>query len=368
MDHFPQALASGYAFCNRKNETERLKFNLIESRPTLSVSSRRYGKTSLALHTIKQEKLHYAQFDFLSAVCIDDIEKIILRGMGQLLERIEKGPRKALKLATDIFSGLSIKLSSDVIGLSVEINKRSNSMATHILSILERAEKLSIKYNIKIVLLFDEFQRVFQVSEDQSIESIIRQVAQESKNLSFIFSGSNRYLLDKVFSDRNRPLYKLCDRFNLERISSHHYLKYIYRVAKKTDRHIDEDAIEKVFHYTERHPYYMNLLCSRLWILKVIKVDDVDRAWAAYAFEERSSVANELDLLSNSQRKLLAALARSNGTNEPRGRDFKVKANMPGATIAQALTVLEKKDFVFKDSQGIYKILDPVMKYILYEN
>lgn len=50
MDHFPQALASGYAFCNRKNEMERLKFNLIESRPTLIVSPRRYGKTSLALH------------------------------------------------------------------------------------------------------------------------------------------------------------------------------------------------------------------------------------------------------------------------------------------------------------------------------
>ena len=91
--------------------------------------------------------------------------------------------------------------------------------ASTILNILERIEKLSKKYNKKLVLFFDEFQRIYQIAESHPIESVIRQVAQLTKTMSFIFSGSNRHLLYQIFNDRSRPFYKLCDRISLERIS-----------------------------------------------------------------------------------------------------------------------------------------------------
>lgn len=365
MDYFPQALASGQAFCNRVDEQKNLKRNIIEARPTLISSPRRYGKTSLALQTISHSKLQYAHFDFLSAVSINDIEKIILDGIGDLLTRLEKGPRKALKIATDFFSGLNIKLVSDAAGLSIEINKSTNDPSKNILDILHRIEKLSQKYDKKIVLLFDEFQRLYQVAEDSSVESVMRQVAQKTKNISFIFSGSNRHLLNKMFGDRNRPFYKLCDRITLERIDEEDYIHYIQAVAQKTKTIICNDVIDKIFFYTERHPYYMNLLCFRLWRLDKITAEDVERTWQEYAFEERSQVANELDLISNGQRKLLAALARSGGTDKPCSKEFQLYANMAGATIAQALKSLEKNDYIYYDKSGHVKVLDPIIKFIL---
>ena len=125
MDYFPLSLASGKAFCNRKLELKNLKFNLSESRPSLIISPRRYGKTSLAINAIAKSKLHHAQFDFLSAINEDDLERIILRGVGHLIGKIEKGPAKALKLATDLFAGFSIKLGLDKFGVSIDINKKS---------------------------------------------------------------------------------------------------------------------------------------------------------------------------------------------------------------------------------------------------
>lgn len=113
MDYFPLSLAEGAAFCNRLKEQEVLLYNLKESRPTLISSPRRYGKTSLALQVIKRAKLHYCQCDFLSAINERDIEKIVFKGVGQLLGRLETGPRKLLKVATDFFSGLSIQLGMD---------------------------------------------------------------------------------------------------------------------------------------------------------------------------------------------------------------------------------------------------------------
>jgi len=365
MDYFPQALASGAAFCNRIEEQKRLRNNLIESRPTLLVSPRRYGKTSLALYTINKSKLHYAQFDFLSAVSIEDVEQIILNGIGKLINSIEKGVKGALKLATDLFAGLSIKLSSDALGLSVEINRKPEKSATSILSILERAEKLAKKYDEKIVLLFDEFQRVYQISNDYAVESVIRQVAQASKHLSFVFSGSNRHLLNQMFEDRNRPFYKLCDRMTLNRINQKDYIDYFGKVANKTGKKITLEAMETIFHYTKCHPYYINLLCSRLWNRKNITPQQVELEWHTFTFEERSQVANEIDLLSNSQRKLLVALSRSGGTTAPRSKEFQVFANMPGATIAQSLKFLERNDYVYVDEENTYRVLDPVIMHVL---
>ena len=40
-------------------------------------------------------KLEYAKFDFLSATDEKEVEGIILKGIGRLLTRIEKWPKKA---------------------------------------------------------------------------------------------------------------------------------------------------------------------------------------------------------------------------------------------------------------------------------
>jgi len=366
MDYFPLGLASGQAFCNRENEQQKLLYNIKESRPTLIASPRRYGKTSLSLHVIGRSRLKFAQFDFFPAINEGDIEQIIFKGVGELISRLEKTPTKMLKVATDFFSGLSIKLALDKVGLQVEISQHSTKPASTILDILKRLDKLSAKYKHKVVLLFDEFQRLYQITEDQSIEGAIRQIAQASQNLSFIFSGSNRHLLQKIFDDRNRPFYKLCDKIALERIQPNEYMKYLRRAAKNTSNlTIIAPSFERILLHTERHPYYVNLLCSRLWSAPKITEAVVDEAWRNYCFEERSQVANELDLLSNSQRKLLIILARCDGTNAPRSSEFERLAGMPGATISQALRFLEQKDYVVKNNNGYITILDPLIKDVI---
>jgi len=366
MNYFPLLVVVGSAFCNRKEEQRKLKYNIAESVPTLIVSPRRYGKTSLATQVIDQSKLSSAQFDFLAAVNESDVEKIILRGIGKMLGQIECIPKKLLKLSNDFFSGLSIKLSLDKVGISVEFNRQTKAASDNLLDILERLEKLSEKHKKKIVLLFDEFQRIYQISESHAIESVIREIAQKSKSLSFIFSGSNRNLLNQIFNDRNRPFYKLCDRISLKRIPEKDYTPYILHAAKKTNNlSIDESALKVIYQLTQRHPYYMNLLCSRLCQMKKVTSGSVEKTWFQYCLEERSNVANEIDLLSESQRKLLIALSRSGGTDAPRSVEFQTFSSMPGASITQALTVLEKKDYVYKTEEEYFKVLDPLIQSVL---
>ncbi len=366
MDFFPLNIASGKAFCNRKQELAYLGSNIEQAKPTLLISPRRYGKTSLALNAITQSKKPFAHIDFLSAINEEDIEKKVLKGAGELISKIEPGIRKAIKLATDLFSGLDIKVNFGKIGIAIDLARPQNKPSDTILLILDRIAYLSQKYDKKVVLFFDEFQRLGEVTADHAIESVMREVAQKSKNIMFIFSGSTRHLLHQMFDDRNKPFYKLCDRMVLDRIAAVEYTKYIQHAAKLTwSESLDTLAIDAIMQCTERHPYYVNLLCSKLW--KHIAPDrkQVIQIWQDYVIAERSQVANDVELLSKNQRKLLSVLARFDGTDAPRSREFEQKADMSGTSIGQALAFLEKYDFVFKNEIGCYSVLDPLVKAVL---
>ena len=367
MDFFPLTLAHDTAFCNRTFELEQLHRNIKQRRVTLVVSPRRYGKTSLILKAIKKSKHAYTHFDFLSCVDESDIEKVILRGISQLLLRLERGPKKALSLATEFFSELNIKLSMSKIGMNLEVSHDQKKPAEKILDIIERIEKLAIRRNIQIVLFFDEFQRVFEISESHAIESVLRQVAQASKYLVFMFSGSNRHLLNKIFNDRNRPFYKMCERIILERISSEAYIPYIQSAAKKQwGKKLDISVVESVLNYTARHSYYVNLLCSRLWLLpSAPTLKAVTKTWEMFLLEERSQLGAELDLLSKNQRKLLTMLARFKGTQFPTSHEFQLKSKMSISSIKQGLEFLLKKDYIFQDELRRYCVLDPSIDAIL---
>ncbi len=216
-----------------------------------------------------------------------------------------------------------------------------------------------------MVLFFDEFQRLGEVVDDKAIEASIREVAQDPGNISFIFSGSNRHLLSQLFDDRNRPFYKLCRRLTLTRISQTDYVRHISQIAKLTERAIDEGDVKDICEYTGRHPYYMNLLCSKLWSQPKLNSGSIVHLWMEHAQQERSQVAAEIDKLTQNQRKLLVVLARVGGTDAPRGDQFIAASKMPGSTISQAMKVLLEKDYVHESEDGHFSVLDPLIEYVL---
>ncbi len=53
-------MAAGKAFCNRRDELQRISYNLKNTNPMLLISPRRYGKTSIALQAFNQINWPYA--------------------------------------------------------------------------------------------------------------------------------------------------------------------------------------------------------------------------------------------------------------------------------------------------------------------
>ncbi len=104
-EFFPTYLALGEAFCNRKKERNRLSYNIEKSTPTLIISPRRYGKTSLVINTLVELNRPYVHIDLYKALSKEDIELYILNGIGKLLGQIETAPKKLLTLGSGCISG-----------------------------------------------------------------------------------------------------------------------------------------------------------------------------------------------------------------------------------------------------------------------
>ena len=366
INKFPLSVATGDAFCNREEEIARLKIWLQQRRPILMMSPRRYGKTSLALKAIKEVGLPYAHIDLFSVVDEEDIERVILAGVANLISQVGTNVQKALGIANKVFSGTLVKVGLTKVGIEVTFQRNQQKTADRILEVLQRLDQLAEHAGKPMVLFLDEFQTVGEITTDHSIEAILRQVAQLNNAISFVFSGSNRHMLSQMFEDRSRPFYKLCEKITLERISEAAYKKHIEAItAMRWGTPIHQETIDAIFHFSERHPYYVNVICSRLLFGEKPDADTVSALWDQYVIEERSNIAAEVDLLSMNQRKLLTVLSRENGHKALSGKTFIKIANMSKATIIQAYDYLERKDYLYKDNSDVVRVLDPLIKAAL---
>lgn len=366
-EFFPLGLASEEAFCNRVLERQRIQRNFLESRPTLLVSPRRYGKTSLALQAILDSHLDYAVVDFFVATDLSTIIQSILNGVTDLTTSLMKTPERALKAAKEIFKHLNVTL--DLGRLQIVLQSASENTSNQVMLILEtlkQLETLIASQNKQAVLFLDEFQVLGQFKESMALEGALRHVAQQSKHLNFLFSGSQRHLLSAMFDDRNRPLYMLCDRIQLDRIAAPEYLDYFNEAALiRWDKQLDIEVAEHILKLTERHPYYVNALCARLWLYSSppdLKL--VDRTWQMYALEEKSRIAYDLNQLSVNQRKLIIALSK----NEARAissQAFLRDHQLSSASSLQAADALLERDYIYQDLQGVYWVLDPLLAYVV---
>src|SRR3990167_2157652 len=192
-DFLPQGLALGDNFCNRVDEQARLTHDIAFAKPVLVISPRRYGKTSLILTVLHKMGLPFACMDLYSHLNEVEVQNAILSAVGDILYALESAPKKALQFVTDFFSDFSINFKFSNSQIRVDFAQNKQAPARTVLSVLQKLDDILKKKNKKAVLFFDEFQRLCQITDNAALEGAIRHVAQESKHISFVFSGSNRH-------------------------------------------------------------------------------------------------------------------------------------------------------------------------------
>lgn len=366
INYFPPGIAQGKAFFNRKEELQRMIHNIKASKHTLLVSPRRYGKSSLAKQAIRAMDIPFAEIDFFVAIDEKSVEFQILNGVKQLIQVVSDTPEQWFNVLRHFFESLGKKWTIGIYGLKLELAPlKQEEVPVNILDALNALEHILTKKRKKAVLFIDEFQEISELKNAKAIEGAIRHFAQESKQLTFIFSGSNRNLLSKMFSDRSKPLYMLCDRIRLEKIKKEEYALRLKQISLETwGAPLLSEAFEKIIELTECHPCYVNILCDRVW-LNAEQVApsalDVQRNWDEYVYEQRSDTRKELIGMGNAQLKMMIAIALGKD-RELSSTANQMELRLTSSAISQALASLEEKDYIEKYEEGNYGIINPLLK------
>lgn len=366
MNYFPLGIAKGAAFCNRVIERKHLIGNLKKGQHTIVISPRRYGKSSLVLFSLGESKLIYERVDLFVAVDAKTIEEQILKGVKNLLNKINSVPEQIVGVIKNYIKNLKSKWIVGTDGVNIELIPVNESDSVSVITeSLQMLENVLRKKELIAVFFIDEFQEIGVLANSKGIEGAIRHVAQESENLRFIFSGSNRHILASMFDDRTRPLYSLCDRITVDRISEEDYIKYLNMVAKKSwNKHLDKNTLDEIFLLTERHPYYMNVLCDKVWSYRENIVPTktiVAQAWQDYILQEESKIAKELGSLNTSQKQLLISISRG-VTKDLTSKLNLHELNLSSSGVIKSLKLLEEQDYLNRNIKGEYFIVDPLIK------
>lgn len=365
MNLFPPGIAEGTAFCNRITERQWLKENIERIQHTVIMAPRRYGKSSLVHCVIQENALPYIWIDFLSVATKEDVVSKILKGAKQLLFELSPELRKLKQQAKDFVKSLTPELSLGMLGQSITFHL-GNEENTSIDEMLLQLDDYAGKTNKKAIIVFDEFQQISELKENATLEAFIRHAVERSKNITYIFSGSNRHLLQDMFGKSTRPLYRLCQPMVIERISFESYVAFINKAAQlKWKEHFAEETVRLILSLTEYHPFYVNALCNKLWGSKAIPtIEQIRSAWDWYVTTYKSIIVSDILALSLNQKKMIKALSRK-PEKEPYSAQFCSITKISLSSVRQSLDALIEKDIIYLDPNEGYRLIDPALRYYM---
>jgi len=346
-------------FCDRDKEIDRLIKAIKNERNINLISHRRMGKTGLIFHLLfhlsKEKDYKTIYIDLLNTKNLDDfVREFASVSLGKLETKTKKMLKQFASIVRGIRPSLSINPYTGMPEINIEIQKDYDAA----MSIQELFQFLDAQ-NQRIIIAFDEFQQILNYP-NQSVEAMLRKYIQQTKNISFIYSGSQKHLLTAMFTDYSRPFYQSAEFLFLDKIPNDSYSKFIIDNFKKGKQTIGQEEVDLILSLTKRHTYYVQFLCNRLFSLqnKTISKELIHNTMSEILYENRAIYYTYEKILSKGQVELLRAISKEAHLSQPTAKDFiqKHKLSTP-SSVRRALKSLLDKEMIYEE-EGIYSVYD----------
>ncbi len=204
----------------------------------------------------------------------------------------------------------------------------------------------------EVYLAFDEFQVIASYTEGNA-EAILRIMIQQLNNIHFIFSGSNRHMMNEIFHNSRRPFFASTRIVSLPAISAEEYGLFIGDRFNDKKRIITTEAIDFVLDWNRRHTYYTQSLCNTLFSSgrKSLDLQSVKVICGEILDEQEKTFLQYRHLLTTNQWHLLMAVAKEGKVYKPYSGEFPDKYSLgTPAGVARALDSLLTKEMIYEES------------------
>ncbi|MGM0520234.1 MAG: AAA family ATPase [Campylobacterota bacterium] len=348
-------------FCNRNSEIKELTTDIDTGLNLLLYAPRRFGKTSLVLHTLKQTKYQYIFLDFMSIVdegeFINEYFNAISNSLNTTADKVVEFFKKILKIKPNISVDFDISGSP-----SFKLNFLQKENSAVLKEVLELPYLYAKYHNKRVVVVFDEFQEVVNLG----IEDKLRAALQHHEDMvSYIFLGSKKSIMTNLFFNRSKPFYKSVKHIPIDKINSHHWDRYITDGFKANDKKIQSEYIEMILKVSKGFPYYTQQIASELFNMTEKEVDSglVEKAIDSILEKEEDLFLNEWNHLSQHQKKALKFLIHFGGENIYQ-KEKMIEYNFTSSSLKKAVEGLVAKDVIDNKKNSFY-LQDPLFELYL---
>ena len=353
-------------FYNRVVEKQELLKHALNGNSVVISSPRRYGKSSLVCSVQGDLEKKGFRTIYINMFAIISEADFILRFASALYHGLGKGinPKKFMDDIGVFFKILSVELTHR--GYEFYIRPQSRiSTKQQIEDLLSGLTAYVLENEIRVHITYDEFQELLILPEPIHFEEMLQSQMQRQRNISYFFVGSRRRVLQEMFFDRSRPLYKSAFNFELKAFSREEIIPFIMNKFSTTGKACPQDAANEIYNLVRGFPYYIRKLSSIVWDMtkENIEISIVRDAFVNLIKTEEAEFAATWSGLSLNQKKLLRAIA-AEPTPSPYGKDFIAKYDLSVGGTQGAMKVLRNMDIVEMygdDEEKIYRVTDPVI-------
>jgi hypothetical protein len=357
-------VTNGYAgaeyFCDRVQETEILRELLLNENNIALISPRRIGKTDLIWHVFDnpeiQKNYHCFVVDIYATKNLSDFVNMLGKS---LVDELRPKGRKAWEKFVTMVASLRSEITFDINGMpvwGVGIGSINNPTVTldEIFTYLEKADK-------PCLVAIDEFQQITRYG-DETIEATIRTYVQRCTNAHFIFSGSQRHMMNGMFTSPSRPFYQSVTIMNLQPLDLNVYTDFCVGKFEEAGKHLDAAVVALLYERFEAVTSYMhrvmNVLFSRTDKGASCDVSMVDEAVEFIIRLSSDTYESLFYQMPEKQRSLFLAIAIEGKAKEVTSGAF-VKRNKlnSASSVSSALKGLLDKDFITED-KNVYSVYD----------
>lgn len=340
------------AFIDRENETREALEIINSSNNLVLYAPRRFGKTWFAKNvelSLRKRNVKSIWIDFFSTVTV---KQFISRFNEEISSVFSMSITDYLKKFLSEHVG---NFSLNLAGATLELKTSSNEEVWEIL--YKTLSNFDLNLDEKLVVFMDEAQEMLRLGSE--FEKILRTAIQHQKNTSYVFLGSRKSLLEKLFFEREHPLFNSALKFDLSKnLPEKETVEFLKSVFEKGGKKISDTAIQLIVKYSRLHPFYLQLIGFEVWntgnsINEVNVMECVSHLVERNGYFYRTLIENL-----NSKYTLTILKMISNGEFSYSAEELMKWEIKSPASISKVIENLKEREIIL-EIDGKYSIADP---------
>ena len=358
----PFVINSQYAgskyFCDRLTETQELVENIDNGRNTVLISPRRMGKSGLIQNCFAQKCIRSAYTTIYVDIYATSTAREFTLLLGKEVFAVLKSSQKRFSMkffqyVKSLTGSASIDPMTGMPSLNIQLGQIREPDVTleEIFQYLEASPK-------PCIVAIDEFQQIAEYPEKNMIASL-RTFVQKCPQTRFIFSGSRRRMMERLFNSPSEPFYMSCRSMYLNAIEREIYYNFARKHFNEAGKEINKPCFDGIYDTYEGHTWYIQHLLNQLYQDTgkgmTAGSEMLENATAAIIQSYSRTYQGMMRTYSDRQKELMIAIAKEGKAEEISSESF-VKAHSLASvsSVQSAARVLIEDETLTVEDKSYY--------------